>query len=786
MKKLLVSLSLLGLILIPSVTVAASLTTDQIVAILRAAGVSEQVVNIIKVALTQDPVTPPPTSDCYQFTKNLTRGSSGADVTALQKLLISKGFLNEGAATGYYGILTQSAVSKYQQAAGISPASGNVEPITRAALNNCGGVIISDPDPDSLTTPYISSIIQIGDTIKIYGDRFNSSVTVKVGDKTFTASSQPYTCPTLVAGPNPCLQRGIITFSQSAQGISNSSQQVMVSDTKGNSNQFWFNFGGVTQTVGSLSNVKILSGLTNNQATQSTNLNISWTTTEKNNIDKVDVLVCTVNQTFAAGDSNDKCAMAYPNLVNNGRADSVFVWGNVPAGASAYIKVRKAGDDSVFAKSSIFGVAAQSAGGANIKVVSPNGGEIYTQAQSITARFNVTNISSQGGIEVNLHDRYGASIKNLETFGTYNQTNNPLTVDRTYSLANVNPGFYKIQAKWQDLSGRNIYDETDGVFEVRSNSSNSTTFSSVVTDKNSYNIGEVVRITWVSPTGFSGANVDLLDANGAFIADIANTSGGNSPASWTIPSNIKSGSYRVRVGQIHYTDAYSLFFQVNNNVQPPTLISPNGGQTWTVGDSATISWNRGSSPSTALVKIGIMDSRVSVPAGGETIATVPNTGSYTFTIPTAFGAVRFPGANVFKIAISTAGASADSWVVNDFSTSPFSVNSPVQPTLTVTTPNGGEVWPANRSQTIRWTYVGKDPNNAVEVFLFRNDQSLCYLGNSTNSRGSFTFNPTNFRCLGSDQVVTAGTDYRVIIRSRYGESSLISGGSKNTFTISAQ
>jgi hypothetical protein len=69
-------------------------------------------------------------SACYSFTKDLTVGSTGADVSALQaKLSVSQ-------ATGYFGAITKAAVQAYQTSKGIS-ATGYVGPLTRAALNAC-------------------------------------------------------------------------------------------------------------------------------------------------------------------------------------------------------------------------------------------------------------------------------------------------------------------------------------------------------------------------------------------------------------------------------------------------------------------------------------------------------------------------------------------------------------------------------------------------------------------------------------------------------------------------
>ena len=75
------------------------------------------------------------------FSKDLTLGSSGADVTALQNWLISKGQTIAAGATGYFGAQTKAAVSAWQASAGISPAAGYFGPISRAKANAAGGVV---------------------------------------------------------------------------------------------------------------------------------------------------------------------------------------------------------------------------------------------------------------------------------------------------------------------------------------------------------------------------------------------------------------------------------------------------------------------------------------------------------------------------------------------------------------------------------------------------------------------------------------------------------------------
>src|SRR5438874_2255096 len=67
------------------------------------------------------------------LSRPLALGSEGADVTNLQKILQSQGYLT-AAPSGYFGPLTKLAVQKFQKAHGI-PALGGVGPATSAVLS---------------------------------------------------------------------------------------------------------------------------------------------------------------------------------------------------------------------------------------------------------------------------------------------------------------------------------------------------------------------------------------------------------------------------------------------------------------------------------------------------------------------------------------------------------------------------------------------------------------------------------------------------------------------------
>ncbi len=72
--------------------------------------------------------------------RDLTLGSQGTDVAALQQFLISwnagpaSAALKAAGATGYFGQLTRAALAEWQAAVGISPAAGYYGPLTRTRI----------------------------------------------------------------------------------------------------------------------------------------------------------------------------------------------------------------------------------------------------------------------------------------------------------------------------------------------------------------------------------------------------------------------------------------------------------------------------------------------------------------------------------------------------------------------------------------------------------------------------------------------------------------------------
>ncbi len=150
----------------PSVQ-AASLTSAQvsaIISLLQSFGADAATIANVQASLTGG--TPAPStggsgSACYAWATDLSVGSTGADVMALQVFLNANGAMvaatgagSPGMETLTFGPLTRSALAKWQAANGVAPALGYFGPITRAAVKvKCSVTPAPGPGPGPTPTP---------------------------------------------------------------------------------------------------------------------------------------------------------------------------------------------------------------------------------------------------------------------------------------------------------------------------------------------------------------------------------------------------------------------------------------------------------------------------------------------------------------------------------------------------------------------------------------------------------------------------------------------------------
>jgi len=161
-----------------------------------------------------------------------------------------------------------------------------------------------------------------------------------------------------------------------------------------------------------------------------------------------------------------------------------------------------------------------------------------------------------------------------------------------------------------------------------------------------------------------------------------------------------------------------------------TITSPAGGEVWQQGTTHLLQWTYTGDPGATV--------RIEALRGTKVLATIASsypvgsggTGTYSLSFP-----YNTPVGNDYYIRVTS---TAYPTVCSDTSDAPFTVI----PALTVVTPNGGEDWHPDSTETIRWTYAG-NPGSAVKVEIIRGSTPLAVLTPSTpmgtEGTGSFNF-----------------------------------------------
>ena len=181
--------------------------------------------------------------------------------------------------------------------------------------------------------------------------------------------------------------------------------------------------------------------------------------------------------------------------------------------------------------------------------------------------------------------------------------------------------------------------------------------------------------------------------------------GGTGAWAWNIPSALSPGSdYRIRVTSVAYapcTDSSDAPFSIS--APGIAVTSPNGGETWYVGETHAIQWNYTLSPG-ANVKIELLAGATPTVLAASVALGAGGSGSWSWTIPASQAA-----ASNYRIRVT----STTNAYCTDSSNTAFTI---AAPTITVTSPNGGETWLGGQSHALAWTYTGAPgPNVKIEL-----------------------------------------------------------------------
>src|SRR3989344_1898770 len=171
---------------------------------------------------------------------------------------------------------------------------------------------------------------------------------------------------------------------------------------------------------------------------------------------------------------------------------------------------------------------------------------------------------------------------------------------------------------------------------------------------------------------------------------------------------ISSGKYKINLydekrtaGQDMLGDTSDSYFTITSatSTHPSiTVLSPNGGETWQWGQNYQITW--ASNPAGTVVDVYYVSATL-----GTQYAAIRNlTGQNNITVVAGLLYINGDGSKVYL--------SADSYKIKvcvtntntcDTSDSSFTIPNQTKPSITVLSPNGGEMWFEGTTQVIKWS-----------------------------------------------------------------------------------
>jgi hypothetical protein len=272
--------------------------------------------------------------------------------------------------------------------------------------------------------------------------------------------------------------------------------------------------------------------------------------------------------------------------------------------------------------------------------------------------------------------------------------------------------------------------------------------------------GDPLTFTWTDNLA-GPVHLQLLKG-GTVVTEIVASTLSDGSYDWTLPDSLVSGSdYRLRISsadQPGVADESDADFTIEN-APMITVTTPNGGETWTVGQAHAITWT--SANITGNVQLRLLQNDVSIKVINSSTT---NDGEFTWTVSSDV----VPASN-YKIRVT----SVENTAIKDASNANFTIQADTTPVITVTTPNGGETWTVGQAHAITWTSANITGN--VQLRLLQNNVSVRVLSSSTANDGEWTWT------IPSD--VVPASNYKIRVTSV--NNTAIKDASNADFTIQA-
>jgi hypothetical protein len=363
-----------------------------------------------------------------------------------------------------------------------------------------------------------------------------------------------------------------------------------------------------------------------------------------------------------------------------------FVWPvEGPASKQCLVRVTDTDGSPVDISDGVFSIV--EAVVPSITVISPNGGETWITGSNQAITWTSENTS--GALKIDLSRDSGA---NWETLAATTPD------DGSFGWIVSEPAANTCLVRVADITSA-AADTSDNAFTI----AKPTITITAPNGGESWDIGTRQNIVW-KPEYISGnVKVELSRDSGAtwetLSADLAVTpdQAGNAQLSWQVSGpESKTCLVKVSAADGSAEDVSDAVFTITS---PPsiTVTAPNGGEKPHIGESLNITWT--SNKVTSDVKVEL--SRDNGATFSSLTDATPNDGVLEWI-------VIGPAASECLIKITSAAGTE-----SDDSDAAFSILEP--PQITVTSPNGGEVWTIGGIEKITWTSVSTSGQVRIEM-----------------------------------------------------------------------
>ncbi|MCZ7602594.1 MAG: T9SS type A sorting domain-containing protein [Melioribacteraceae bacterium] len=242
-----------------------------------------------------------------------------------------------------------------------------------------------------------------------------------------------------------------------------------------------------------------------------------------------------------------------------------------------------------------------------------------------------------------------------------------------------------------------------------------------------YSPDQQVEITWKSNL-VANVSIEHSSDNGGSWNELTPSTESDGSFNWIIP-NISSTQNLIKVNDLDTdeSDQSNSTFTISQPVNPELMVtSPNGGENWEAGAEQTITWI-----SADISSVSISFSTNNGISWDQITSSTISDGNYDWTIPNNIES------NECKIRIKDNDSG-----VEDESNEVFSIFIPLNPQITLITPNGGEELEVGTQFEITWTST--DITDVSIEFSSNNGGVWSEVIASTESDGSFNWTIPNF------------------------------------------